>query len=126
MFKVTKEWLEINCTEKGGYTRKQLEILGIEWPPKSGWKELLIGTEITDDVRIEFDLASWRWTERGNNPKSSPMVKVGCMNRGKGKVFGSAETLWGVMTPEGFEPAEENWIGGADKLASNIRKKRMY
>lgn len=29
-----------------GHTRKQLELLGVSWPPEKGWLTRLIGTEI--------------------------------------------------------------------------------
>lgn len=32
-----------------GWNRKQLELLGVNWPPKSGWLYRLCGTEIPDD-----------------------------------------------------------------------------
>jgi hypothetical protein len=30
--------IEIAKTKNGGYTKKQLEIIGVDWPPKKGWK----------------------------------------------------------------------------------------
>lgn len=43
-------------SERGGWTRAQLEILGIEWPPMSGWNKRLIGTEL-DDLDAEAFLS---------------------------------------------------------------------
>jgi hypothetical protein len=34
-------------TPKGGYDRQTLEMLGIGWPPKSGWRKRLLGTLIS-------------------------------------------------------------------------------
>lgn len=50
---ITKNLLEITKTSAGGYNRKQLEILGITWPLKSGWKNELVGSflEIKDFKR---------------------------------------------------------------------------
>lgn len=28
-------------TEKGGFTRQQLELWGVEWPPQKGWRKRL-------------------------------------------------------------------------------------
>lgn len=38
---LTVEKIESVRTQKGGYTRKQLEEWGVEWPPKKGWKREL-------------------------------------------------------------------------------------
>jgi len=35
---VTLDIIERAKSEKGGYTKKQLEIIGVEWPPHKGWK----------------------------------------------------------------------------------------
>lgn len=43
-------------SERGGWTRAQLEILGIEWPPESGWPRRVIGTEL-DDIDAEAFLS---------------------------------------------------------------------
>ena len=32
-------WIENHKTERGGYSRKLVEELGISWPLKSGWKQ---------------------------------------------------------------------------------------
>lgn len=34
--------IEKAMTSKGGYTRKQLALWGVSWPPVSGWKDKLI------------------------------------------------------------------------------------
>ncbi len=34
---------------KAGFTRRQIEALGFEWPAKKGWLTSLIGTEITQE-----------------------------------------------------------------------------
>lgn len=40
--KITEEILETLKTQKGGYTRETLAILGVPWPPKRGWKKALL------------------------------------------------------------------------------------
>ncbi len=37
-----------------GFNRKQLEVLGVEWPPKKGWLRALVGTEISEEQYAEF------------------------------------------------------------------------
>ena len=34
-----KRFIELGKTEKGGYTRQFLESIGVEWPPRQGWKK---------------------------------------------------------------------------------------
>lgn len=44
---ITNRILDEIKTKKGGYTKKQLSILKIEWPPQKGWKIKVINMEIT-------------------------------------------------------------------------------
>ena len=55
MFRITNEWLIENRTKGGGYTKNQLNILGIEWPPRVGWKNALIDKEIGITKAKEFE-----------------------------------------------------------------------
>ena len=32
----------------GGWSKAQLAVLGVSWPPSKGWIERLVGQEITD------------------------------------------------------------------------------
>jgi hypothetical protein len=48
MRKITKEEIESKKTERGGYTKKQLALWGISWPPPKGWKAKLIKDDITN------------------------------------------------------------------------------
>ena len=43
---ITKELIEAGASNQGGWNRKQFQALGIQWPPKNGWKTRLIGTRI--------------------------------------------------------------------------------
>jgi hypothetical protein len=45
MRKYTKEEIERHLTPAGDYRRKNLEALGVQWPPKKGWKERLLRGE---------------------------------------------------------------------------------
>ncbi len=46
--------IENGLSSKGGYNKKQLEILGVEWPPQKGWKSALIGTMISQKQYQDF------------------------------------------------------------------------
>ena len=54
---ITKEYLLANRTKKGGFTKAQLESLGIKWPPKQGWIEGLIGSEMSEEMRSKFEIS---------------------------------------------------------------------
>lgn len=41
-------------TEAGGYTRAQLEVLGVTWPPTKGWPSALIGKEVEQEIWDRF------------------------------------------------------------------------
>jgi len=45
---ITEQWLMDNRTERGAWTRAQLKIIGVGWPPTNGWKKRVIGTLISD------------------------------------------------------------------------------
>jgi hypothetical protein len=53
---ITHEFLDRGMSERGGWTRSQLEILGVEWPPESGWPRRVIGTEL-DELDAEAFLS---------------------------------------------------------------------
>lgn len=40
--KITEQVLETLKTQKGGYARETLALLGVPWPPKKGWKKALL------------------------------------------------------------------------------------
>ena len=52
---LTTEYLNSHRTAKGAFTRKQVEALGIEWPPSRGWIKKAAGTEITEDQAKVFE-----------------------------------------------------------------------
>lgn len=51
---ITRRWLHQNATKGCGWTKVQLKVLGVQWPPRNGWMEKLIGEEISADVAIAF------------------------------------------------------------------------
>lgn len=52
---VTKDWIKKYRSKNGGYTKKQLNAVGIEWPPRKGWINEVVGKEIADDEKIIFE-----------------------------------------------------------------------
>jgi hypothetical protein len=47
-----------NKTPNGGYNRKQFEILGIQYPPKKGWKDEIIGIDLSEKKVKDFENVS--------------------------------------------------------------------
>ena len=43
---LTDDLIEAAKSERGGWTRGQLECIGVAWPPPKGWKRLVIGRKI--------------------------------------------------------------------------------
>lgn len=43
--KLSKEQIEAKTTPKGGYSKAQLALWGVPWPPPKGWKKALIAGE---------------------------------------------------------------------------------
>ena len=43
---ITLDIIEKGKTSNGGYTKRQLEIIGVEWPPHKGWKKEFITLRI--------------------------------------------------------------------------------
>ncbi len=48
MIELTWENIHAAARSGCGFTRAQLAVLGIQWPPRKGWVVNLIGKEITD------------------------------------------------------------------------------
>lgn len=53
---VTGEWLNKNMTPAGGYTKRQLALLNVRWPPAKGWKRWVIGKPLNEVAAREFEL----------------------------------------------------------------------
>ncbi len=52
--KITKSFLLDNRTKSGAWTREQLRIIGVNWPPVKGWQGLIAGKELTGAEVAEF------------------------------------------------------------------------
>lgn len=48
----TEEHMKQGASRRGAWSRIQLAHLGVSWPPKSGWRKRLIGSQVSvDDLR---------------------------------------------------------------------------
>lgn len=51
---VTEEFIESGKSPRGGWTREQLRLLGVSWPPPKGWKQGVLGVCIPKATAEEF------------------------------------------------------------------------
>lgn len=61
---LTDELIRAGESRRGGYSARQLEVLGVSWPPVKGWKRDVIGKQI--------DAASYRRFLNLTRGKSGP------------------------------------------------------
>ena len=65
---ITKEYIHAHKTRRGAWTKVQVEALGLEWPPRQGWINDLIGTMLTPDKAYLFE--SGKNTKAGNKKEN--------------------------------------------------------
>ena len=53
---ITKDWIIAHQTARGSWNAKQLNCLGISWPPPKGWKGRLAGCEIDQLTKNRFEM----------------------------------------------------------------------
>jgi sialic acid synthase SpsE len=44
---LTKEMIDAAATSGCGFTKRQIEAVGVQWPPVKGWKKQLVGKLVT-------------------------------------------------------------------------------
>ena len=44
---ITKDYINRHKTPKGAWNKKQINALGLEWPPTNGWINRLVGDELS-------------------------------------------------------------------------------
>jgi ribonuclease HI len=58
VFTLTNEFIDACKTPSGSWNRRQFDVIGVDWPPRHGWKSTVIGNQITDDQKAEFKALS--------------------------------------------------------------------
>jgi hypothetical protein len=51
---ITDELIEAGKSKRGGWSKAQLAILGVPWPPESGWKQKVRGRTISQSEAERF------------------------------------------------------------------------
>jgi hypothetical protein len=46
---ITNALIDAGKSTRGGWSKRQLALLGVEWPPQQGWKERVIGCVISQE-----------------------------------------------------------------------------
>lgn len=53
-------------TERGGWNKSQLALIGVSWPPEKGWIRFVLGKEISGHDASEF--VRLKTKQRKQNP----------------------------------------------------------
>lgn len=75
-FIVTKEFIEQGISAHGGWTRRQLDILRVQWPPARDWMKRCVNRKISAVDAAEF-LALNGIVPEDNKKKSRPHKRHG-------------------------------------------------
>lgn len=51
---ITRQFIDLGASGKCGWTKEQLALLGIVWPPARGWSRRIVGTEIEEAIAHQF------------------------------------------------------------------------
>ena len=65
LFTVTKGWLSSNSTKRGGYTKAQIQAVGLKYPLEAGWMNGLIGRNLTQKQKLAFEGGRVIFSESG-------------------------------------------------------------
>ena len=97
--KITESLLESGKSIRGGWNRKQMDILGVDWPVREGWQRSVIGKEISGDEAERY-LALRGVTKRYPN-RRSPVTNL-------------------LPFPRGFPAKDETVIASFDRYLSKV------
>ncbi len=65
---VTEELLERGKSIRGGWSREQFHVLGIDFPPSKGWKKSILGEYISEiDANFFVELKDAHSTRKDGN-----------------------------------------------------------
>ena len=63
---VTYEYVHQHKTANGGWTKRQFEALGLEWPPVNGWIGDVCGKVIADQDAEDFENGKHEFSSNPN------------------------------------------------------------
>ena len=97
--KITATLIEAGKSIRGGWNRKQMDILGVDWPVREGWQRKVIGKEISGDEAERY--LALRGTVKRDRHKRSPVKNV-------------------LPFPRGFPAKDETVIASFDRYLSKV------
>jgi len=80
--KITEEFLNNISLRKDGWNRLQLDLLGVAWPPAQGWKQGLLGKEISEETARRLEAL------RDTTPKQRRAMEAGQADLLQDDLFG--------------------------------------
>jgi hypothetical protein len=80
--KITEEFLNKISLRKDGWNRPQLALLGVAWPPAQGWKQTLLGKEISEETARRLEEL------RDTTPKQRRAIEAGQVDLHQTDLFG--------------------------------------
>jgi hypothetical protein len=66
---LTREMIHAGKSEAGGWTKKQLALIGVNWPPKPGWLEKLSRRGDTIERSVYEEFLSLKGSRKPLSPK---------------------------------------------------------
>lgn len=97
--KITATLLDAGKSIRGGWNRKQMDILGVSWPPREGWQRSVIGKDISGDDAERY--LALRGTVKRDSNRRSPVTNV-------------------LPFPRGFPAKDETVIASFDRYLSKV------
>jgi hypothetical protein len=67
---LTYEYIHQHKTRNGGWTKRQLKALGLEWPPQSGWIAGVCGKSIAEQSAADFENGKHEFSSNPNKQRS--------------------------------------------------------
>ena len=80
--KITEEFLSKISLRKDGWNRPQLALLGVAWPPAQGWKQTVLGKEISEETARRLEAL------RDTTPKRRRAMEAGQTDLLQDDLFG--------------------------------------
>ena len=92
---VTKKWIYDYQSCNGGWTKSQLQALGIDWPPYKGWIQDVDGKQISAAKRKQFE-DSWKGGPEGRKKNKRKKWSHEWICQLPGSVFYSTKAWWSL------------------------------
>lgn len=84
---VDRAYIMNHRTKKGSWTRSQIQALGIEWPPRNGWIDEIVGTTISPEQQMQFEAKLSAGRERQESQKKMKLKEAIKRVKGAGYIL---------------------------------------